>query len=142
MRFDEQKDFHGYTVDRMVAWLEAVWASRRWEGLRRVQIIHGRGEALPPALRQWCDHRGIPWSAHASNPGITILYPGQRRLKTHGPGHKPLARPLRAYPREPRRPRAQPATDPGESDLFAAEMERLEQQGRRSLLRSKHSELE
>lgn len=75
MNIDAERDFHGYTAAGMRAELEAVWASGRWRGLRRVRVIHGRGEVLGPVFLEWCDEVGIRWAPEPGNPGATFLYP-------------------------------------------------------------------
>ena len=78
LRVDVEVDFHGYTRAGMLSWLDANWARRSWNGLRRVRVIHGQGDVLPPALRNWSDAKGIPWAPESGNPGCTILHPGSR----------------------------------------------------------------
>src|SRR5687768_3323122 len=78
LRVDAEVDFHGFSRAGMVAWLEENWARPGWRGLRRVRVIHGKGEVLPSALRDWCDSRAIPWAPEAGNPGCTILHPALR----------------------------------------------------------------
>lgn len=140
MRVDREVDFHHHTVAQMRDWLDRAWAQREWDGLRRVRIIHGRGAALPPALRTWCDEKGIPWSVDPGNPGVTILHPGMRRVPSPRAAQRPLAELRKARP--PARRALEEAASPrgdAEPDLMAAEFERLAEEDRRRLLGRKHA---
>lgn len=154
LRIDAEKDFHGYRAAEMLAWLENVWARRQWHGLLRVRIIHGTGEVLFRAARQWCDEKGIPWTVEPHNPGVTILHPSRRTLPTTPTSNRALGRQadrLRAAlpntngagvsrqgepadKKPPMKADAASITDP-----MAAEFERLGEQSGRDLLRRKNS---
>src|SRR5258706_9227877 len=104
MRVNSEKDFHGFSAAEMLRWLNQEWASHRWDGLQRVRIIHGKGEVLIPALRKWCDDKGIPWAPESGNPGATILHPVLRASHTAVHRHRPMAKVL-AHLRKPDNPR-------------------------------------
>ena len=139
MRVDAEKDFHGFSVAGMMQWLEDNWASRRWHGLRRVRVIHGNGEVLPPALREWCDHKGIQWAPESGNPGTTILHPAARQLPKPPTANKPLREiKKRVSPVLPVKPA--PPPEPEDSALFEQAVAEIEETGKRTILREKHSE--
>src|SRR5687768_13860866 len=114
----------------MVAWLEENWTRPNWRGLRRVRVIHGKGEVLPFALREWCDSRGIPWAPEAGNPGCTILHPASRVAPATASAPR-RTRPIRSVP--PERP-----PDPADAELFEKAVSDIEDLGR-GILRRKHS---
>jgi hypothetical protein len=142
MRIDLEQDFHHYTVVEMVSWLNREWASRRWDGLQRVRIIHGKGEVLPPALRRWCDEKGIPWAPESGNPGTTILHPARRSKEKTALLHRPLSGPLtslkiddaarRATAKQPDKQVQAGIGRVEAADLFLEEIKRLDKRERRS----------
>src|SRR5258705_3033029 len=129
MRVDAEKDFHGYTTAGMISWLNQQWASRRWDGLQRVRIIHGKGEVLIPALRRWCDEKGIPWAPEPGNPGTTILHPARRQMLRATTMRPSPITPIAPITRISRTPKLKPATPKPptsrDSDLFEEELRRL-----------------
>ena len=139
MRVDEENDFHGYSQAGMIEWLNAEWGSRRWHGLRRIRIIHGKGEVLHAALREWCDQKGIPWAAEAGNPGATIIRPAGRQAQTFSPAHKPLTHIKRHVTPSPES-KPPPTPDPDDAELFEQAVSEIDQSGRRGLYRRKHAE--
>jgi hypothetical protein len=135
MRVDDEADFHGYTRAEMFRWLNATWASRRWQGMRRVRVIHGKGVVLGSALREWCEAKGIPCQMEPGNPGSTILYPNQQVTQLPSPG----VRCVPTFPRPiPRSSARQNAPAPKEDrDLFQDELDRLDGMTRGEMLKRK-----
>jgi hypothetical protein len=145
-KINEEIDLHGYTANEARHRLQSVWATRRWQGMQRVRVIHGTGAVLYRVVRDWCDEKAIEWTTEPHNPGVTILHPARRRLPGHNLTHRPLARhrdklahlPL-AKPVEPEPPAAEhPAPPkPGGVDPMAAEFERLASEDSTTLRRRK-----
>jgi hypothetical protein len=75
---DAEIDLHGLTVAQMRVLLQKRWPE--WRGMRRVRVIHGRGEALKPELARWCDEMGIPCAVEPGNPGSSRIFPSLRTL--------------------------------------------------------------
>ena len=137
MRVNSEKDFHGFTSTEMLGWLNQVWASHKWDGLQRIRIIHGKGEILIPALRKWCDEKGIPWAPEPGNPGATILHPAlhshQKSAMRNTPLAKPLA-PLRKHSvtnKGVSRQRSAPdqPSEANDTELFEEELRKLGKRG-------------
>jgi hypothetical protein len=140
-------DFHGYTVIEVKHRLNSIWASHRWQGARRVKIIHGTGETLWKIVRGWADEKGIPWTVEVWNPGVTILLPCLRHKSSIDNFHRPLQGLKKHYPDKiehkpaskiPKIPRSvSPVEKPGIiefkapelPDLMEEEMKRLENTG-------------
>src|ERR1043165_7093027 len=97
MKISHEFDFHGFTASSMRDWLERTWSMRRWHGIERVRIIHGKGEVLIPELRRWCEEKGIDWSPEPGNPGATLIFPGRRTLPSSGPTNRIATPELRAF---------------------------------------------
>ncbi len=70
---DFEVDLHGYNAEQMRILLREEWPS--WRGMRTVRLVHGRGDVLKPALEQWCEEMGIPFTTEPNNPGSALLYP-------------------------------------------------------------------
>jgi hypothetical protein len=122
MRVDREIDFHGYTRAAMRGELQRIWASRTWDGLARVRVIHGTGMVLWRELDRWCEEQGISCAREAHG-GATILYPGRRATLPPAPLHRPLAH-------LPRRTAAQALTpetppDPDDAALFQQALDQL-----------------
>lgn len=144
-RCDLEVDFHGYTAAEMRAALDDTWGRRRWQGLRRVRVVHGTGEVLWRVLREWCDEKGIPW-APDRRAGATVVFPVQRATHGRGPAHRPLgalrerARPTTEAAPEDHSPAPEPGAPSDASDardLMAEEFERLATVDERVLRRRK-----
>src|SRR5436309_564715 len=97
MKIKNEVDFHGFTAVSMRDWLEQTWSTRRWHGIERVRIIHGKGEVLMPELRRWCEEKGIDWNPEPGNPGATFIYPGRRTLPASSPGNRIASTRLNEY---------------------------------------------
>ena len=89
-RADVIIDLHFKTEIQARDILETHWASRKWHGLRSVHIIHGDGDVLRPATRNWADEKGIPWAPENGNTGVTVLHPGKRLQTPAAPPVRPL----------------------------------------------------
>lgn len=145
MKIDREIDFHHYTRAEMLTALENAWASRVWHGCMRIRIIHGTGEVLWHEVRDWCDDKGIPWAPEPRNPGATILFPSKQARTSPAPAHKPLAKEkaklvMPVKRREAKKPVCEPAV--GDMELFAAEVDRLNDVDPRVLRRKKISNRE
>ena len=140
MRVDAEIDFHTFSRAQMVGWLEDKWATRKWHGLRRIRIIHGKGDVLHAALREWCDHKGIPWAAESGNPGATIIRPANRDPERQAAvtANKPLKHIKRQVVPSPP-PKPIPPPDPADSDMFEQAIAEIEEFDARGLRRSKHA---
>jgi hypothetical protein len=101
----------------MLAWLEDNWNRKRWQGLRRVRVIHGKGEVLGRALRNWCDAKGISWAPESGNPGATIIHPTSKTPR-------PASRARLNRPAQPARAERPP--DPADVELFEKAIMELE----------------
>lgn len=95
---DAEIDLHGLTVEQMRLMLQKRWPE--WQGMTRVRVIHGRGEALKPALERWCRERGIPYALEPGNPGATRLFPAHRELPDKPMGTTLAEKGLRLTPEE------------------------------------------
>ena len=146
-RIDTELDLHGHTAASARALLESAWSRGAWQNMHRVRIIHGTGAVLYRMVRQWADDKSIPWTLETYNPGVTILQPALRRPQAQVQANRPFARykeklgsVVRAKPVsvEERATPVPPIIDPQASDLFAAEIERLDKQDPRSLHKKKH----
>ena len=153
-RIDAEMDLHGYTAANAHELLNTAWSRGAWSSMRRVRIIHGTGEVLYRVVRQWAEEKSIPWTVETYNPGVTILQPALRRPAAAVAPNRPLAAPLQklrsAKPKdgEPRvisgRGEVGPCDAPSSveesrsQDLFALEVERLNEQDPRSLHKRKH----
>jgi hypothetical protein len=146
-KIDAEIDLHGLTAASARDQLETVWSRRVWQGLRRVRIIHGTGEVLYKIVRLWADDKSIPWTLEAYNPGVTILQPALRREHSVVPANRPFARhrkeltDLVTSKRESAGPDRLPVSVENsavQADLFAQEIDRLEQQDPRSVHKRKH----
>jgi DNA-nicking Smr family endonuclease len=144
-KIDEEVDLHGYTANEARHRLQSLWATRRWLGMQRVRIIHGTGAVLYRVVREWCDEKAIEWTTEPHNTGVTILHPSRRRLPTHAPAHRPLARHKQVLERfapqpEPTAQEAPPekaSSVPSTGDPMAAEFERLGKEDPTTLRRRK-----
>ena len=136
MRVDREVDFHGWTRLTMRSELDRIWATRSWDGLSRVRIIHGTGDVLWRELDRWCEEKGIA-SAREAHGGATLIYPGRRTRTPPLPAHRPLARLPRKRPETPLPPTEPPA--PEDAALFARAVEELSAQDASAVLRRKRS---
>ena len=75
---DIEIDLHGMNLEEMRHALQQNWP--RWRGRRHVRIIHGRGEALKPAVERWCEEMGVPFATDPGNPGSMRIFPADRVL--------------------------------------------------------------
>lgn len=75
---DLEVDLHGHTAEEMRSLLQHEWPS--WRGMRRVRLIHGRGDVLKRELEIWCREMGIPFEIEPNNPGSARIYPTERTI--------------------------------------------------------------
>ncbi len=155
-------DLHEHTRIQARHVLDERWASRAWNGLRRVEIVHGNGDILRKTVRQWCDEKGLHWSTLSHNAGVTILHPGQQARTSALPPPRPLTKlsELKHLHKELPKPVTKPAIEPKttginppsivsnssvlppptEEDLLALEFERLSNVDPRDVRRLKSSQ--
>ena len=87
---DREIDLHGFTAVECRSRLNSLWATREWQGLQRVRLIHGTGSVLHALVKLWCEEKGIAWTVEPHNPGVTIVHPGQQLQTLPPPPHHPL----------------------------------------------------
>jgi hypothetical protein len=87
---DREIDLHGFTASEARSKLNSLWATREWQGLQRVRVIHGTGSVLHALVKLWCEEKGVAWTVEPNNPGVTIIYPGRQLQSDPAPPHRPL----------------------------------------------------
>jgi DNA-nicking Smr family endonuclease len=75
---DAEIDLHGLTVEQLRLTLQKRWPE--WRGMRRVRLIHGRGDILKSEVERWCREMGLPFGADPGNPGALRIFPHDRTL--------------------------------------------------------------
>ncbi len=92
---DAEQDYHGMTAAQMELDLQHRWPE--WRRLQRVRLIHGQGERLRPALKQWIEEKGIRFEDEGNNPGSVVIFPNiQEHKKASGIGGSALGDALKA----------------------------------------------
>ena len=76
---DTELDLHGYTAAEARTLLQSEWPG--WRGMRKVRVIHGRGDVLRAELGRWCREMGIPFRTEENNPGSALLFPLEREAQ-------------------------------------------------------------
>lgn len=132
-KVDAERDFHGFTAAGMREELDAALASGRWHGLRRVRVIHGKGEVLGIVLREWCEEVGMRWAPEPGNPGATMLYPSISDISPPVQPSRPVPKPRRAA--RPRKPEIR--ISPEDTQLFEQTVADLDRDPPAAILRRK-----